>query len=136
MEEIFEEFGEVGAPSMYEITKLVYEAKQNDMKKEVNKELVLKSVAKIVTDAEAVRSYIKGKTSIESLTTKGIKFAKPLLSRVEEESVNYATAEHAAIDHLKMASAHLFEETEGRDIDNWLSDIEKIIQKLENRINS
>jgi len=35
-----------------------------------------------------------------------------------------------------MASAHLFEETEGRDIDNWLSDIEKIIQKLENRINS
>jgi len=48
------------------------------MKKEVNKELVLKSVAKIVTDKEAVRSYIKGKTSIESLTTKGIKFAKPL----------------------------------------------------------
>jgi len=27
MEEIFEEFGEIGAPSMYEITKLVYEAK-------------------------------------------------------------------------------------------------------------
>jgi hypothetical protein len=48
------------------------------MKKEVNKDLVLKSVAKIVTDKEAVRSYIKGKTSIESLTTKGIKFAKPL----------------------------------------------------------
>jgi len=61
---------------------------------------------------------------------------KTLLSRVEEESVNYATAEHAAIDHLKMASAHLFEETEGRDVDNLLSDIEKIIQKLENRINS
>ena len=48
------------------------------MNKEVNKELVLKSVAKIVTDKEAVRSYIKGKTSIQSLTTKGIKFAKPL----------------------------------------------------------
>jgi hypothetical protein len=48
------------------------------MKKEVNKELVLKSVAKIVADKEAVRSYIKGKTSIQSLTTKGIKFAKPL----------------------------------------------------------
>jgi len=59
-----------------------------------------------------------------------------LLSRVEKESVNYATAEHAAIDHLKMASAHLFEETEGRDVDNWLSDIERIIQKLEDRINS
>jgi hypothetical protein len=26
MEEIFEEFGEVGAPSMYEITKLIYES--------------------------------------------------------------------------------------------------------------
>ena len=26
MEEIFVEFGEVGAPSMYEITKLVYES--------------------------------------------------------------------------------------------------------------
>ena len=61
---------------------------------------------------------------------------KTLSSTVEEESVNYATAEHAAIDHLKMASAPLFEETEGRDVDNLLSDIEKIIQKLENRINS
>lgn len=61
---------------------------------------------------------------------------KTLLNRVEEESVNYATAEHAAIDHLKMASAHLFEETEGRDVNNWLSDIKKIIQKLENRIKS
>lgn len=48
------------------------------MKKEVNKELVLKSVAKIVADKEVVRSYIKGKTSIQSLTNKGIKFAKPL----------------------------------------------------------
>ena len=61
---------------------------------------------------------------------------KTLLSRVEEESVNYATAEHAAIDHLKMASAHLFEETEGRDVYNWLSDIEQIINKIEKRINS
>jgi len=59
-----------------------------------------------------------------------------LFKRVENESINYATAEHAAIDHLKMAHAHLFEETEGRDVNNWLSDIEKIIQKLEDRINS
>ncbi len=50
------------------------------MKKEVNKELVLKSVAKIAADKEAVRSYIKGKTSIHSLKSKGIKFAKPLLT--------------------------------------------------------
>jgi hypothetical protein len=48
------------------------------MKKQLNKELVLNSVAKMITDKEAVRSYIKGKTSIQSLTTKGIKFAKPL----------------------------------------------------------
>ena len=61
---------------------------------------------------------------------------KPLLSRVEEESFNYATPEHAALDHLKMALAHLFEETEGRDVDNWLSDIEQIINKIEKRINS
>lgn len=60
---------------------------------------------------------------------------KSLLSRVEEESVNYATPEHAALDHLKMALAHLFEETEGRDVDNWLSDIEQIINKIEKRIN-
>jgi len=32
MEDIFEEFGEIGFPSMYEITKLVYELKQNDIK--------------------------------------------------------------------------------------------------------
>ena len=57
-----------------------------------------------------------------------------LLTRVEKESSNYSTAEHAAIDHLKMAQAHLFEETEGRNIDNWLSDIDMIIQKLENRL--
>ena len=61
---------------------------------------------------------------------------KSLLSRVEEESVNYATPEHAALDHLKMALAHLFEETEGRDVDNWLSDIEQIINKIDKRINS
>ena len=65
-----------------------------------------------------------------------IKNMKSLLSRVEEESFNYATPEHAALDHLKMALAHLFEETEGRDVDNWLSDIEQIINKIEKRINS
>ena len=58
-----------------------------------------------------------------------------LLSRVEKEAVNYSTTEHAAIDHLKMASAHLFEETEGRDVDGWLSDIARIIKKLEDRVN-
>ena len=33
MEDIFEEFGEIGFPSMYEITKLVYELKQIELTK-------------------------------------------------------------------------------------------------------
>jgi hypothetical protein len=48
------------------------------MKKELDKEAILKSVTKMITDKEAVRSYIKGKTTIQSITTKGIKLAKPL----------------------------------------------------------
>ncbi len=48
------------------------------MKKEVNKEQILKSVTKMLADKELVRSYMKGKTSKQSLTSKGIKFAKPL----------------------------------------------------------
>jgi predicted transcriptional regulator len=49
------------------------------MKKEnVNKEIIIKSVSKMIADKEIVRSYIKGKTSIQTLTKKGIKFAKPL----------------------------------------------------------
>jgi hypothetical protein len=60
---------------------------------------------------------------------------KTLLSRVEEEAINYSTAEEAVIDHLKMSHAHLFEETEGRDVDNLLSDIETLINKLESRVN-
>jgi hypothetical protein len=49
------------------------------MKKEIiSKKTISLSVAKMVTDKEIVRSYIKGKTSIKTLTKKGIKFAKPL----------------------------------------------------------
>ena len=46
--------------------------------KVINKQAVMKSITKMVTDKDMVRSFIKGKTSIESLTKKGIKFAKPL----------------------------------------------------------
>lgn len=46
--------------------------------KETKKEAIVKSVSKMVTDKEIVRSYIKGKTTAETLTKKGIKFAKPL----------------------------------------------------------
>jgi hypothetical protein len=44
----------------------------------INKEAVIASVAKMVADKSAVRSFLKGKTSIETLTQKGIKFAKPI----------------------------------------------------------
>lgn len=57
-----------------------------------------------------------------------------LLERVEKEAPNYETGEHAVLDHLKMAHSHLFEETEGRDINSLLTDIEKIIKKMEVRI--
>jgi hypothetical protein len=47
-------------------------------KKEINKDIVLKSVAKMLSNKESVLSYIKGKTTLKTLTQKGIKFAKPL----------------------------------------------------------
>ena len=47
-------------------------------KKEIKKEIVLKSVAKMLADKEAVLSYIQGKTTLKELTKKGIKLANPL----------------------------------------------------------
>lgn len=44
----------------------------------INKTKIIKSVTKMIADKEVVRSYIKGKTSIQTLTKKGIKFAQPL----------------------------------------------------------
>lgn len=44
----------------------------------IDKEAVISSVANMVADKSAVRSFLKGKTSIETLTQKGIKFAKPI----------------------------------------------------------
>ena len=46
--------------------------------KAINKELIMKSITKMVSDKALVRSYLKGNTPIEKLTQKGIKFAKPL----------------------------------------------------------
>jgi hypothetical protein len=47
-------------------------------KKEINKNLVLKSVEQMLSNKASVLSYIKGKTTLNALTKKGIKFAKPL----------------------------------------------------------
>ena len=75
-------------------------------------------------------------TSTSTKVKAGADVTLDIADGVSSFSSLMTTAEHAAIDHLKMAQAHLFEETEGRNIDNWLSDIDIIIQKLENRINS
>lgn len=37
-----------------------------------------KAVAKMVADKDAVRSFLKGETSIETLTQKGIKLVNPI----------------------------------------------------------
>ena len=46
--------------------------------KVVNKDAIIKSVTKMVSDKAMVRSFLKGNTPIEKLTQKGIKFAKPI----------------------------------------------------------
>ena len=48
------------------------------MKKIPTKETITKSLTKMVSDKAVVRSFLKGNTSIETVTQKGIKFAKPL----------------------------------------------------------
>ena len=42
----------------------------------INKDEVLKSVTKMLADKNLVRSYLKGKISIETITEQGIRFAK------------------------------------------------------------
>jgi predicted transcriptional regulator len=42
----------------------------------INKDEVLKSVTKMLADKNLVRSYLKGKTSIKTITEQGIRFAK------------------------------------------------------------
>jgi predicted transcriptional regulator len=44
----------------------------------INKQAIMKSITKMVIEKDMVRSFIKGKTSLETLTKKGIKFAEPL----------------------------------------------------------
>lgn len=47
-------------------------------KNAADKKTILKAVAKMVATKEAVRAYIKGETSIQTIAQKGIKLAKPL----------------------------------------------------------
>lgn len=44
----------------------------------IHKEAIIKSITKMVEDKKLIRSYLKGKTPIEKLTERGIKFATPI----------------------------------------------------------
>ena len=55
---------------------------------------------------------------------------KTFYGRVIEEMNIYDSAEEAAIDHLNMANSHLFEEFDGRDLNEIRSDIEKVLEKI------
>ncbi|WP_166922279.1 hypothetical protein [Flavobacterium poyangense] len=44
----------------------------------VNKKTVIESVTKMAADKAIVRSYLKGKVSLEILKEKGITLAKPI----------------------------------------------------------
>ena len=50
---------------------------QSMKNKENNKAKIIKSISKMISDKEAVRSYIKGEISIETLENKEITLAKP-----------------------------------------------------------
>jgi len=56
---------------------------------------------------------------------------RPIYDRVEEEMLQYDNAYNAAIDHLLMAEAHLFEEFEGKDVSKLLSEIKNLRVKIE-----
>ena len=45
---------------------------------QLNKELIVESITKLVKDKELVRSYIKGQISLQALKDEGIKFGRPL----------------------------------------------------------
>jgi len=47
-------------------------------KKEINRDVIIKSFTKMVSDKESVRAYIKGETTLKAITKKGIKLARPL----------------------------------------------------------
>lgn len=47
-------------------------------KAQKDKAAIIKSLHQTAKNKEMVRSYLKGKTSLDVLTKKGIKFAKPL----------------------------------------------------------
>ena len=59
-----------------------------------------------------------------------------LYNRVVYETNLYDNAFLAAIDHLKMAHSHLFEEFEGQDHRCLLSEISQIIDNLNSLIQS
>jgi len=55
---------------------------------------------------------------------------RTLYQRVNLESTKYDSTQSAALDHLRMAHSHLFEEFIGKDVDGLLTDINDTIIKL------
>ena len=47
-------------------------------KQKVDRKKMAEALRKMLTDKELVVSYMKGKTTLSTLTKKGIKFAKPI----------------------------------------------------------
>ncbi len=47
-------------------------------KDKINKASIVKSITKMVSDKEAIRSYIQGNTDLKTIKNKGIKFARPI----------------------------------------------------------
>lgn len=61
-----------------------------------------------------------------------IKSKETLAERVDRESYFFDTAEDAAIFHLNIAQAHLFEEFESRDYCSILTSIDELRETIEN----
>lgn len=47
-------------------------------KNKIHKAAIVKSINKMVSDKETVRSYIKGNTDLKTIQKEGIKFARPI----------------------------------------------------------
>ncbi len=47
-------------------------------KNKTDKKLIIQSLKKMIENKELVSSYLKGERTLQQITKKGIKFAKPL----------------------------------------------------------
>ena len=57
-----------------------------------------------------------------------------LLERLIEDAKNYTSGYEAALDHINMGYIHLFKQLDGVDVDDLLSGIKELSQKITNLI--